>query len=90
MAEMAENPEVKEVESLTVSEFLETKVDQEVVETLEKNKISGSIFLLMSDQQLSSLVPAIGDLISLQQLQPACRKTPPTCVTPVNYPKVSL
>ena len=38
---MAENPEVKEIESLTVTEFcefLETRFDQEVMETLEKNK----------------------------------------------------
>ena len=59
---MAENPEVKEIE---FCEFLKTMFDQEVVETLEKTKISGFVFLLMSDQQLSSLVPALGDLNSL-------------------------
>ena len=79
---MATSPDVKELQCLSVSEFSEflaTKFDDDVVQAFEKNKISGSVFLLMTDNKIGSLVPAIGDVILLQQLQRDCRQ--PT-VTP--------
>ena len=53
------------------SEFIASKLDDEVGDVFQKNKISGSIFLLMSEAQISALVPAISDVITLKQLQAA-------------------
>ena len=78
---------IKELGSLSVCEFAEflgTKFDEEVVEAFRRNKISGSIFQLMSEEQITSLVTAIGDIIELQQLQKESRPTPyNTPVTPI-------
>ena len=77
---------VKELQCLSVSEFSEflaTKFDDDIVQAFEKNKISASVFLLMTDNQIGSLVPAIGDVILLHQLQRDCRQ--PT-VSPQSTP----
>ena len=76
---MACGVNVKELGSLSVCEFAEflgTKFDEDVVEAFRRNKISGSIFQLMSEEQITSLVTAIGDIIELQQLQKESRPTP--------------
>ena len=72
---MAVGFDVKELQHLTVeefSEFLETRFDDEVAGAFYKNKISGEIFLLMTENQITSIVPAIGDVIKLRQLQASC------------------
>lgn len=75
---MATSVEVNDLSTMSVSQlstFISTKLDEEVGEMFLKNKISGSIFLLMSEEQIAQLVPAIGDVIMLQQLQ-TTYKTP--------------
>lgn len=49
--------------------FLAKKFDKEIADTFEKNKISGSIFLKLSENQLERMVEAMGDVVSLQSLQ---------------------
>ena len=61
--------DVKELQHLTVEEFLDTRFDDEVAGAFYKNKISAEIFLLMTE---TSIVPAIGDVIKLRQLQASC------------------
>ena len=51
------------------SEYLANYFDQEVANAFEKNKISGSSFLKLSESQLGRMVEAIGDIVELQSLQ---------------------
>lgn len=51
------------------SEYLAKHFDQEVVSAFEKNKISGSLFLRLSESQIGRMVEAIGDVVELQTLQ---------------------
>ena len=74
---MASSLELKDVPSMNITEFCEflgSKFDLDVVAVFEKNKISGSLFMLMSEEQIKSQVSAIGDHIMLQQLQTAYRQ----------------
>lgn len=57
--------------TLSIAEFadyLSTKFDQDVVDIM-KNKISGATFLKLSERQLENIVPAVGDVIELRELQ---------------------
>lgn len=51
--------------------FVAENYDQEIAAEFEINKISGRIFMKLSEDQLGKMVPAIGDVIELQSLQ--CR-----------------
>ena len=42
--------------------------DEEVSAAFKKNKISGSVFLRLSEGQLGRMVEAIGDVVELQAL----------------------
>jgi hypothetical protein len=87
---MASGFSVKELSNLSTEEFadyLEKEYDDEVSEIFKKNKIDGSVFMLMNENQLSALVPAVGDVIRFQELQKHVKKlngTPLTPVTPVS------
>ena len=62
----------REIEKFDVeefSEFLQQDFDEDVAEAFKKNKINGALFILMNETQLASIVPAIGDIIRLKQLQ---------------------
>ena len=50
-------------------EYLSVKFEEDVIESLRKNKISGKSFMKLSEQQLERLVVAIGDVVELQALQ---------------------
>ena len=50
-------------------EYLAAKFDTDVVESFRSNKISGSIFLRLSEEQLGKMVTAIGDVVQLSTLQ---------------------
>lgn len=51
------------------SEYLAVKFDNDVVESFRANKISGSIFLQLSEEQIGKLVSAIGDVVEISNLQ---------------------
>lgn len=51
------------------SSFLAEGFDEDVADTFEKNKISGSLFLKLSEDQLGRMVEAIGDVVNLKLLQ---------------------
>ena len=50
-------------------EFIAKSFDEEVSAAFKKNKISGSVFLRLSEGQLGRMVEAIGDVVELQELQ---------------------
>lgn len=56
-------------------DFLCGTFDEEVIEAFYVNKISGKAFLKLSENHLSSLVSAIGDVLDLKELQERVRKT---------------
>ena len=51
------------------SEYLLNKFDEDVVNIIKNNKISGSIFLKLTECQLEQMIPAIGDVVELMGLQ---------------------
>lgn len=53
------------------SEYLAKHFDQEVASAFERNKVSGSAFMKLSESQIGKMVEAIGDIVELQSLQ--CR-----------------
>ena len=54
-----------------LSDYLYEHFDRDVSEAFERNKISGSSFLKLSESQLGRMLEAIGDIVELQSLQ--CR-----------------
>ena len=60
------------VHAMSVDEFgdyLLEKFDEDVVEIMKKNKISGATFLKLSERQIESMIPAVGDVVELLDLQ---------------------
>ena len=51
------------------SDYLLEHFDPEVAAVFEKNKISGSSFMKLSENQIGRMVEAIGDIVELQSLQ---------------------
>lgn len=49
--------------------FLATRFNLDIAEEFERNKMSGSVFLKLSENQIEKMVPAIGDIVELQSLQ---------------------
>ena len=52
-----------------LSDFLTKAFNQDIADSFEKNKISGPLFLKLSENQFGKIVEAIGDVIELQSLQ---------------------
>ena len=60
------------VNGMTVNQFadfLADRFDEDVVNVMKKNKIAGSTFLKLSEVQLERMIPAIGDVVELRELQ---------------------
>ena len=60
------------MQSMSVAEFadyLSNRFDEYVVDIMKKNKISGSTFLKISEIQIEQMIPAVGDVIELRELQ---------------------
>ena len=80
------------------SDFLAENFDDEVADSFKQNKISGSLFLKLSEDQLGRMVQAIGDVVNLTSLQSRIKEmnTPTVQVGKngkhglVNYTLVSL
>ena len=51
-----------------LSEFLAVHFNVEIADSFE-NKISGPLFLKLSEDQIGRMVEAIGDIVELQSLQ---------------------
>lgn len=43
-----------------LASFVSEKFDQDIADAFEKNKISGQLFLKLSEAQIGRMVPAIG------------------------------
>ena len=50
-------------------DYIAENFDEEVSDSFKRNKISGSVFLRLSEGQLGRMVEAIGDVVELQSLQ---------------------
>lgn len=51
------------------SDFLSNRFEEDVVDIMKKNKIAGATFLKLSERQIERMVPAIGDVVELRELQ---------------------
>lgn len=51
------------------AEYLSDSFDDDLVDTLRKNKISGATFLKLSERQMERMIPAMGDIVELRELQ---------------------
>ena len=54
--------------------FLAETFDEDVTESFRKNKITGSTFMKLSEQQIEKMVTAIGDVVELRALQSRVKK----------------
>ena len=52
-----------------LASFLAERFDETLANEFEKNKISGPVFLKLTENQIGRMVPAIGDVVELQSLQ---------------------
>jgi hypothetical protein len=60
------------VQFMSVGEFadyLTFNFDDEIVDTMRKNKISGATFLKLSERQIEKMIPAVGDVVEMRELQ---------------------
>lgn len=61
------------VRAMCVGDFADFLVDEyfdeDVVAIMKSNKISGATFLKLSERQMEKIVPAIGDVVELRELQ---------------------
>ena len=52
------------VESFTVEEFgsflSDKNVDEEVIDSFKRNKVSGAAFLMLTERDINELVPSVG------------------------------
>ncbi len=72
VGEMAEGVNEKAIPKLTVDElgqFLSSNFDADVIDSLRANKVSGGIFMKLTEQQIGRMVTAIGDVVELMALQ---------------------
>ena len=65
---MAEQ-EIPEFSVQELGDFLADRFSESISEEFVKNKISGSVFLKLTESQLEKMVTAIGDVVELQSLQ---------------------
>ncbi len=64
--------------SMSVAEFSAYSAksfEEDVVEVVKRNKISGSTFLKLSERQMENMIPAIGEVVKLMDLQAAANKS---------------
>lgn len=64
--------EEKQIPTLSTKDFsiyITETFDADIGESFLNNKISGSLFLKLSESQIVRMVPALGDVIELQSLQ---------------------
>ncbi len=69
---------VEDLKSMSVAEFsayLAKSFEEDAVEVVKRNKISGSTFLKLSERQMEIMIPAIGDVVRLMDLQAAANKS---------------
>ncbi len=52
-----------------LGEFLSSKFDDDVIESLHANKVSGGTSMKLTEQQIGRMVTAIGDVVELMALQ---------------------
>lgn len=45
------------------------RFDEDVIDAIKKNKISGSILIRLSEKQMEKIIPAVGDLVVLMEMQ---------------------
>lgn len=60
------------VHSMSVGEFasfLYDRFDEDVVDVMKNNKITGATFLKLSERQMEKMIPAIGDVVELMEMQ---------------------
>ena len=50
------------------NDYLADRVDEDVIATFRKHKISGAMFLSLEDEQLKELFPILGDRMAVKQL----------------------
>lgn len=53
---------------LSVDDFGESGIDDDVAITIEQNKISGAAFLQLTEEDLKELVPILGAWLKVRQL----------------------
>ena len=60
------------VHSMSVEDFasfLHDRFDEDVIDVMKKNKIAGTTFLKLSERQIEKMIPAIGDVVELMEMQ---------------------
>jgi len=62
---MADTVQVMSVTAF--AEYLQRRFDEDVVDVM-KSKISGSVFLKLSERQIECMIPAMGDVVELVAL----------------------
>ena len=70
--ETSESSNIEDIKKYNVEQFgeyLATKFDKDVVESFRVNKISGSVFLQLSEEQIGNMVKSIGDVVQLLNLK---------------------
>jgi len=70
--ETSESSNIDDIKKYNVEQFCEylaMKFDKDVVESFRVNKISGSVFLQLSEEQIGKMVKAIGDVVQLLNLK---------------------
>ena len=50
------------------NDYLADRVDEDVIATFRKHKISSAMFLSLEDEQLKELFPILGDRMAVKQL----------------------
>ena len=72
---------IKELNREDFGDFLlEKGVDQEVASLFVSNRISGSVFLKLTEDELKELIPTIGDRILVKELLKEVSQVLITCV----------
>lgn len=51
------------------ADYLTYDFEDDVVDIMRKNKISGSTFMKLSERQMERMIPAVGDLVQLREMQ---------------------
>ena len=70
--ETSESSNIDDIKKYNVEQFCEylaMKFDKDMVESFRFNKISGSVFLQLSEEQIGKMFKAIGDVVQLLNLK---------------------
>lgn len=64
---------MEDVHIMSIEDFAEylsdSYFDDDLVDVLRKNKISGTTFMKLSERQMEKMIPAVGDVVELRELQ---------------------